>query len=225
MSSKKKYKTRTQEDIIMGRKRQGRLGQCDKCGHMGLENYDCKQCGGNMSEIDDYNDIEIDILGVGAEDYLLCMRCNNVKVTDGTEDTNCSKCIEFGLNKKMVAPDRQNIQKLKNQKYLPHCAQVPFNYCIECYEFANYFERQLPRKFLMASAILQVTREYAKLVELGYKVYLDENQKFKSKLLFERTSLDISPLKLRNLIQHHDKFCLCSICKFWIIANVKQTEL
>ena len=77
----------------------------------------------------------------------------------------------------------------------------------------------------MASEILQVTRQYEKLVDLGFKVYLDENQKFQSKLFFEPTSLDITPIKLRNLIQHHDKFCLCSICKFWIIANVKQTEL
>ena len=117
------------------------------------------------------------------------------------------------------------VEMMKHQKFLPHCAQVHFNKCQECTDTAVYFEKHLPRTIMMASSILGVTRAYEVLVECGFYVDLYKKQDNKSLLLFEPTVLDITPKKLRNLIEHHPKMCLCSICKFWIISDIQQTEL
>ena len=223
MSLVKKRKD-CKSDIDSGIKPQEHLGQCADCGHLGLTNVACKFCGEKMFILEDYSETNPIERGVWFLGKQLCVECNYVVEYRG-EDLDCIKCMHSGIKSTMVEIEEPELQQLKNQKYLPQCAQPHFNKCKECFDFATYFERQFPCKFLMASEILQVTRQYEKLVDLGFKVYLDENQKFQSKLFFEPTSLDITPIKLRNLIQHHDKFCLCSICKFWIIAHVKQTEL
>ena len=117
------------------------------------------------------------------------------------------------------------MEMMKHQKYLPHCAQVNFNKCKECFDTAVYYEKHTPRTIMMASSILRVTRAYEVLVECGFIMNLYKKQYNKSFLLFEATILDLTPKKLRNLIEHHSKMCLCSICKFWIILDIEQTEL
>ena len=163
--------------------------------------------------------------GIHEYEYRVCETegCDNIE-RSFAEDKPCLRCIESGINAKLVHPDIYAFKMVRDQKSLPRCALLSYNKCIECFETATYFEKQIPRTIMMSSAILDVTREYDVLVEKGYKVSFDKNQKTTTKMLFEPTELDLSSKKNRALIEHHHKMCLCSICKWWIIGNNKQQE-
>ena len=64
-------------EYVWGCKPKGHLGQCEECGHMGFENLAFKQCEGNTSILDDYFNVEPDLLGVYAGDYQLCLTLKN----------------------------------------------------------------------------------------------------------------------------------------------------
>ena len=86
--------------------------------------------------------------------------------------------MKSGTKSMFEYPDFGDKKKLKEQKSLPHCAQLDYNRCSECFETATYLEKQLPRDIMMASTIIRLTREYDFLVEFGFKVNLNKAQKF-----------------------------------------------
>ena len=203
------------------------LGQCTYCGNKWLEHEPCKQCECDMVLLLDRSQGDPHFRGVQVTDFLVCEKqhCNNIKKCK-TSNTTCSKCMdESGIKSNMVFPNEEELLMIKHQKYLPRCALLALNKCMECLDTATYLERQLPRPIMMASSILKLTREYDALVETGFRVNFDINKNTKTKMLLEPTFLDISPKKLRTLVEHHHKMCLCSICKWWIIGNHKQDEL
>ena len=198
----------------------GRLAQCVQCGHIGLDTHNCKQCEDERMHVLEFAPVSY---GVCCMEYVVCPECKYAeKLDEEQEEKDCVKCMQSGKKSKLM---NVYVEKLQEQKFLPRCAQLPFNKCVECFDTAKYYERHLPKLLLMTSTVLRLTRNYEFLVEFGYKVNFNKEQLVKSKLLFEPTSLDVTPTKLRSLIEHHHKFCFCSICKFWIIADLKQDEL
>ena len=198
----------------------GNIAQCEKCGHIGLDNHSCMQC--EDSEMGETTGVRV-TYGVCCMSMVFCPTCFYVEKLDvEQDDKQCVKCMESGITSKFEC---QYIEELKEQKFLPFCAQRKFNKCIECFDTAKYLEKQLPTSLLMTSTIMRLVRNYDFLVEFGYRVNFNKSKRVKSKLLFEPTSLDLTPKKLHSLVEHHDKFCFCSICKYWIIADIKHSEL
>ena len=194
MSSEKKRKDLLPEVKTGPRKAQGELGQCKTCGHMGLENQICKQCGDSMFSIPEYSaePKPPDFFGATSSNYRWCLTCQYAEKVEDEDDKVCLKCMEKGKQSKLEVLE---VEMMKHQKFLPHCAQVNFNKCQECTDTAVYFEKHLPRTIMMASSILGVTRAYEVLVECGFYVDLYKKQDNKSLLLFEPTILDITPKK------------------------------
>ena len=223
MSSEKKQKVDTEKTNWEPRT-MGYLGQCVKCRHVGLVHVACQQCGENMSLLYDRTDLYF--RRMREDEYQLCVTigCDNAEKCL-EKDRPCLRCMESGINSKMVYPIEEELAVLKKQKYLPRCAQITYNKCMKCFDAATYFGEQLPRSIMMASSILKLTREYDALVENGYKVTCDKNEYKDTKILLKPTTLDISPKQLRTLIEHHHKMCLCAICKWLIICDNKQDEL
>ena len=201
------------------------LGKCMNCGHMGDKNDDCKQCDGDMMAFPKFDPNERTEFGFDFSNYRFCENCENVQ-----EDNKiCRHCIMEGIEKETDDVSDIVEAKLIEQKCLPRCALQHFYKCNECLETAQFLGKQMPIEINMASNILKLVREYDALVEVGYKIHTDKKQDIKQdkrlKFLFEPTSLDLTTEKLKSLIEHHHKLCLCSICKFWIISNAKQDKL
>ena len=208
----------------------GYFSICEICCRLGEPGKPCKQCEGPTQFLCDYDSDSPDFKGVDPQRYQMCLSCDYVeKIEDDEAEVDfkklCFKCMQSGIKSKMAFPGFGDKKMLIKQKSHPRCALLFKNCCSECNETATYFEKQLPRTIMMASSIIRVVREYEALVHVGFKVNLGKEQEVKTRLLFEPTSLDISPKKLATLIEHHHKMCLCSICKFWIISDIQQTEL
>ena len=184
MSSSEKKRKPDNTEIKPGRKPEGYLGQCEVCGLMGYALQPCKQCESKTVEIIvDHSDIDSHFLGFRGTDYKVCEICDVFTICDNAgkmknkddeeENKNCLKCMKNGRTNRMVQPERYHTIRLKLQKCFPRCVQVPYNKCKECWDTAEYFERQLPTTIMMASSVLQVSRAYDALVQIGFKVSFD----------------------------------------------------
>ena len=203
----------------------GFLAVCQECLHVGLECFPCAQCNNLDMEIIKKINTEIPLdRGICYKSYHHCAKCFTVESLRQNPTRICSKCLMAGTVVMMENLTEDAKEKFKNNKYLPPCAQLKYNKCMDCFEAASYLGSYLPCKINEAVTIIEVTRSFDALLETGYE--LDENQidaTFKA-LFCELNSASVTRQKLCTLIKHHSQLCLCSICKWWIISNSKADD-
>ena len=202
----------------------GQIGKCIYCGHIGIDIDYCKCCNNYMKNIKKYEEEEPPKLGFAFETYSYCKDCVTVQ-DKGKLCHHCWKDLEEPINETVI-------QKCVDQTSLPRCALLPFSKCTECFHNARFLAKHMPVKINMAKSILETVREYEALVEMDYTIDLKKNLKDKRvAYLFQSTRWQnilhptITGDKLRKMIEHHHKFCLCSICKWWILSNYKQDNV
>ena len=223
---------RTPSKQSIGRK--NNIGKCELCAHMGCIYKPCKQCFGSMRYFSRYEYDSEDEDGekdkFDFSNYTYCFECKRAK----KDQEYCHVCFRAGTTVKTgILPDKVK-EDMIQQKSLPRCALETFNKCRACYETANYFSSQLRPQMNMASCALELVREYECMVESGLvicfqKIVAPKPLQFalepkpvskKHRFKIDPTNIDITPKTLKGLIEHHHKFCLCSICKWCIITGL-----
>ena len=194
------------------------VGVCDDCKRLGDLLRPCLNCEGKIDGII-FNEINKGQVFLDLEEYKKCPKCESIFHT--TEEEFCNLCKTTGdevkLNQVVEAEDEK---KIIEDMTLPPCALVNWNRCEKCYHTAHYLRSQLATDINMAIDSMSVVRAYEVTVEQGYAVNLKKKSNKRPKFTYDYSFVDISPNTLKGLIEHHDKFCLCSICKWCIIIGV-----
>ena len=194
------------------------VGYCQDCRRMGDLTRTCLDCDGKMEMVDDYDSELKGGVDLDFSEYRKCPKCKST--FKALHDDNCKICNAEGYQVLLIDIADEDKKKVIDQMTLPTCALVKFNRCEKCFHTAHYLRRQLRARINNATDIKSVVRAYEVTVEQGYAVNLKKKSNKRPKFTYDYSFVDISPNTLKGLIEHHDKFCLCSICKWCIIIGV-----
>ena len=188
------------------------LGKCSQCMRHGLLNEECKLCKfhdhpcrfAKMMPITEFKHQEM-----GTFDEMImviCRQCGQKNAMEFINDQPCWDC-ESPPDYEKYQMDQNDIDSIA-EKCLPLCA-LPKHHkkCHQCYDASQVLHKKFSREVNEATTVSGVVRGYDTMIHNGWIVKLDDGPFSKSKLDYER------------MIQHHNKDCLCSLCKLCILLE------
>jgi hypothetical protein len=181
------------------------LGKCDYCLGLGLIGAACRQ-GCLSPSMGEFVAIKAEDLGTFENDTIgKCPECGGF----GSLGSYCGNCEDSGMIHDSLNEEEE--KKYHQKLITPSCRHTE-----ECRKMCVTYSKFLSQEVIMARSYLSVVRAYESMVQSGLKIQVTCKDHFLGK-----------PKELLSVVSHHPKFCLCSLCKYCIVAeidDVKQAE-